>query len=42
MLLIVLVFCVVFHFVCLRPVSCVPNVASFSELFIIDFPFGFL
>ena len=32
--------CVVF-FVSLRPVSCVPNVASFSGLSIIDCPFGF-
>ena len=29
-------------FVCLRPVSCVPNVASFSELSILDCSFGFL
>ena len=42
-LLIVLVFYVVFLcFVCRRPVSCVPNVASFSRLSILDFPFGFL
>ena len=42
-LLIVLVFYVVFLcFVCRRPVSCVPNVASVSELFILDFSFGFL
>jgi hypothetical protein len=34
----ILVFCVV----CLRPVSCVPNVVSFSGLSIIDFLFGFL
>ena len=27
---------------CLRPVSCVPNVVSFSGLSILDFPFGFL
>jgi len=26
----------VFYFVCLRPVSCVPNVASFSGLSILD------
>ena len=33
MLLIILVLCVVlFFFVCLRPVSCVTNVASFSVL----------
>jgi hypothetical protein len=31
-LLISLVFCVVFFFYCLRPVSCVPNVASVSGL----------
>ena len=31
----------VFSFVCLRPVSCVPNNASFSGLSILDFPFGF-
>jgi hypothetical protein len=29
-------------FVFLRPVSCVPNVASFSELSILDCSFGFL
>jgi hypothetical protein len=29
-------------FVCLRSVSCVPNVASFSGMFILDCPFGFL
>jgi hypothetical protein len=29
-------------FVCLRPVSCVPNVASVSGLSILDFFFGFL
>jgi hypothetical protein len=34
--------CCVFNFVCLRPVSCVPNIASFSGLSILDFPFGFL
>jgi hypothetical protein len=28
--------------VCFRPVSCVPNVASVSGLFILDYPFGFL
>jgi hypothetical protein len=27
-------------FFCLCPVSCVPNVASFSWLFILDFPFS--
>ena len=39
----VLVFCVVFvlfYFVCLRPVSCVPDVACVSILFILDCPFG--
>jgi len=42
-LLIFLVFCVVFYcFVCIRPVSCVPNAASFFGLFILDCPFGFL
>ena len=29
-------------FVCFRPVSCVPNVASFSGMFILDCPFCFL
>jgi hypothetical protein len=33
---------VLFCFVCLRLVSCVPNVASFSRLSILDCPFGFL
>jgi hypothetical protein len=33
--------CCVFRFVCLCPVSCGPNVASFSELFISDCPFVF-
>ena len=28
-------------FACLRPVSCVPNIASFSQLFIRDCPFDF-
>jgi hypothetical protein len=38
-----LVFCVMFlRFVYLRPVSCVPNVASFSGLFILDCRFCFL
>jgi len=42
-LLIFLVFCVVyFCFLCLRPVSCVPNVASVSGLSIRDCTFGFL
>jgi len=31
-----------FCFVCLRSVSCVPNVASVSGLSILDSPFGFL
>ena len=42
-------FCFVFLCVCLfvfcfylRPVSCVPNVASVSGFSILDFPFGFL
>jgi uncharacterized membrane protein len=30
------------YFVCLRPVSCVPNVSSFSGLSILDYPFSFL
>ena len=29
-------------FLCLRLVSCVPNVASFSGMSILDCPFGFL
>ena len=38
-----LVFCVmVFCFVCLRLVLCVPNVARVSELSFLDCPFGFL
>ena len=42
-LLIFLVFCVVFLcFICLRYVSCLPNVASISGLFILDCPFRFL
>ena len=41
LLLIILVFCVVFHVVCLRPVSCVPYVDSVSGLSILDFPFVF-
>ena len=36
------VFYVVFCFVCLHPVSCVPYVATLSELSILDCPFGFL
>jgi len=34
--------CYLFCFVCLRPVSCVPNVASVSGLSILDCLFGFL
>jgi hypothetical protein len=34
--------CCVFCFVCLRPVSCAPNVAGFSALSILDCPFCFL
>ena len=38
-----LVFCVLcFWFVCLRPVSFVPNVANFSGFSVIDYHFGFL
>ena len=36
------ILCCVFRFVCLRPVSCVPNVACFSGLSILDCHFGFL
>ena len=32
----------ILHCVCLRLVSCVPNVASFSGLSIVDCPFGIL
>jgi len=44
MLLIILVFCVVYciFFVCLRPVSCVPSVATVSRFSILDCPLGFL
>jgi hypothetical protein len=42
MLFIFLVFCVVFLFCFLRPVSCVPTVASLSGLSNFDCPFGFL
>ena len=28
-----------YHFVCLRPVSCAPNVARVSGMFILDWPF---
>ena len=42
-LLIFLMFCVfLFFFVCIRPLSCVPNVASVSGLSILDSSFGFL
>ena len=41
-LLIFLVLCCVFVFVCLRPVSCVPNVTSVSGFSILDWLFGFL
>jgi hypothetical protein len=34
--------CCVFCFVCLHPVSCMPNVASVSALSILNCPFGFL
>jgi len=34
--------CCVFCLVCLRPVSCVPTVASFAGFYILDCPFGFL
>jgi len=34
-------YCVVWGFFCLRLVSCVSNVASFSGLSIFDCPFGF-
>jgi hypothetical protein len=34
--------CICVCFVCLRVVSCVPDVASYSGLFIRDCPFGFL
>jgi hypothetical protein len=34
--------CCGFCFACLRTVSSVPNVASFSALSILDWPFGFL
>ena len=36
------VFSNVYLFVCFRPVSCVPNVASVSGLFILDNTFSFL
>ena len=35
------VFVFSFLFVCLRPMSCVPNLASFSGLSILDGPLGF-
>ena len=34
--------CCMFYFVCLRPVSCITNVASVSGLPILDCPFEFL
>jgi len=34
--------CVFFCIFCLRPVSCVPNVAHVSGLLILDYRFGFL
>ena len=34
--------CCVYFFVCLRPVSCVPNVVSFSGLSILGCPFRLL
>jgi hypothetical protein len=34
--------CCGFCLVCLRPVSCTPNVASVSGLSILDYSFGFL
>ena len=37
-----LVVCVVYCFVCLRPVFCVPNVSSVSRLSMLDCPFGCL
>ena len=33
--------CYRYFFVCLRLVLCVPNVVSFSGLYILDCPFGF-
>jgi len=35
-------YCFVCVCVVLRPLSCVPNVASFTGLSILDCPFGFL
>jgi len=41
-LLMLLVYCVMFFcFVCVRPVSCAPNVVSFSRLSCLDWPFRF-
>ena len=40
--LLIFLVCVFFCFVCLRPVSCVPNVASFSGLSTLYCLFGFL
>ena len=34
--------CCVFCFVCLRPVYCMPNVASVPGLSLLDYPFSFL
>ena len=34
--------CCVFCFVCLCPLSCVPNIVSLSGLFILDYHFGIL
>ena len=34
--------CCVCVFFCLPPVSCMPNIVSFSGLSILDFPFSFL
>jgi hypothetical protein len=42
MLLICLVVCVVFCFVCFHSVSCVPYIAYVSGLHILDFRFGSL
>ena len=40
--ILLLVFCVVYAFVCRRSVSCVPNASCVSWLSIPDCPFGFL
>jgi hypothetical protein len=39
--LFIIFFCIVFFFVCLRPVSCIPNAVSFAGMSILDCPFGF-